>query len=150
MIGTDPGANLMQQHSPQTEQSLPVAVSAWLVLRAYFELLRVDAQLAWRGFSIVYENVSNSRLRKGRFKARTDTDICRAVDLACVFYFKEVRCLQRSAATTTLLRRSGLSAEMVLGVQTCPFRAHAWVEIAGRVVSDKAYTPAMYIVMDRC
>ena len=140
----------MQQHSPQPEQSLPVPVSAWLVLRAYSELLRVDAQLAWRGFSVVYEKVRSSRLRNGRCEARTETDICRAVDLACVFYFKEVRCLQRSAATTMLLRRSGLSAEMVLGVQTCPFRAHAWVELAGRVVNDKAYTPAMYTVMDRC
>lgn len=140
----------MQQHSPQPEQSLPVPVSAWLVLRAYSELLRVDAQLAWRGFSVVYEKVRSSRLCKGRCEAGTETDICRAVDLACVFYFKEVRCLQRSAATTMLLRRSGLSAEMVLGVQTCPFRAHAWVELAGRVVNDKAYTPAMYTVMDRC
>jgi hypothetical protein len=140
----------MQQHSPQTEISLPVTVSAWLVLRAYFELLRVDGQLAWRRFSIVYEKVRSSRIRNGRCNARTETEICRAVDLACVFYFKEVRCLQRSAATTTLLRRSGLSAEMVLGVQTCPFRAHSWVELAGRVVNDKPYTPAIYTVMDRC
>jgi hypothetical protein len=140
----------MEQHFHQVEQSLPIAVPAWLVLRAYFELLRVDAQLAWRGFSVVYEKVRSSQARKDRHKAQTETDICRAVDLACVFYFKEVRCLQRSAATTTLLRRSGFSAEMVLGVQTCPYRAHAWVELAGRVVNDKPYTPAIYTVMDRC
>jgi hypothetical protein len=140
----------MKQHAQQIEQSLPVAVTPWLVLRAYFELLRVDAQLAWGGFSVVYEKVRSSQARKDRYKAQTETDICRAVDLACVFYFKEVRCLQRSAATTTLLRRSGFCAEMVLGVQTCPYRAHAWVELAGRVVNDKPYTPAMYTVMDRC
>ena len=140
----------MTQHGQQIEQSLPSTVTPWLVLRAYFELLRVDAQLTWRGFSVVYEKVRSSQTRKDRYKAQTETDICRAVDLASVFYFKEVRCLQRSAATTTLLRRSGFCAEMVLGVQTCPYRAHAWVELAGRVVNDKPYTPATYTVIDRC
>lgn len=140
----------MKQHCQQIEQALPVAVTPWLVLRAYFALLCVDAQLAWRGFSVVYEKVRNFQTRKDRHKAQTEAAICRAVDLACVFYFKEVRCLQRSAATTTLLRRSGFCAQMVLGVQTCPYRAHAWVELAGRVVNDKPYTPTMYTVMDRC
>ena len=140
----------MKLQNEQIEPSHPIAVSPWLVLRAYFELLRIDVRLAWSGFSAVYEKVRSSQARKDRQHAQAETDICRAVDLACVFYFKEVRCLQRSAATTTLLRRSGFCAEMVLGVQTCPYRAHAWVELAGRVVNDKPYTPAMYTIMDRC
>jgi len=31
-----------------------------------------------------------------------------------------------------------------------PFKAHAWVEVDGRVVNDKLYTPEMYGVLDRC
>jgi hypothetical protein len=31
-----------------------------------------------------------------------------------------------------------------------PFKAHAWVEVAGKVVNDKSYTPSMYAVLDRC
>ena len=31
-----------------------------------------------------------------------------------------------------------------------PFKAHAWVEVAGVVVNDKPYMPEMYAVLDRC
>jgi hypothetical protein len=39
---------------------------------------------------------------------------------------------------------------MVIGAQQLPFKAHAWVEVDGRVVNDKPYVPEMYTVLDRC
>ena len=36
------------------------------------------------------------------------------------------------------------------GVQKLPFKAHAWVEVDGRVVNDKPYMREMYTVLDRC
>lgn len=138
------------QHTPNATQTLPMLSSIRLVVCAFIELLRVDIRLARRGFPVVYEHVRNSPVRRGRVSARTDAQICHAVDLACVFYFKQVRCLQHSAAATSLLRRAGFFAEMVIGVQPSPFRAHAWVEVGGRVVNDKPYTSALYTVMERC
>src|SRR2546429_201170 len=55
----------------------------------------------------------------------------------------------------------GIRDVAVTGVQTCalpifigaqqmPFKAHAWVEVDGRVVNDKSYTPELYAVLDRC
>jgi hypothetical protein len=38
---------------------------------------------------------------------------------------------------------------MVIGAQQMPFRSHAWVEVEGRVVNDKPYTPEMYPVLER-
>jgi len=140
----------MQNHSSKTQKVLRSAGSTWLVLRAWIELLRVEWRLAMRGFPVVYENVRDSPVHNSGLSAQAGEEICHAVDLACVFYFKQVRCLQRSAATTVLLRHAGLAAEMVIGVQPCPFRAHAWVEVAGRIVNDKPYTSEMYTVMDRC
>lgn len=137
-------------YTPKTEQTLRMAGSIWLVVCAFIELLRVDIRLRRRGFPVVYESVRDSPVRRGRVIARTDVEICQAVNLACVFYFKQVRCLERSAATTSLLRRAGFFAEMVIGVQPSPFRAHAWVEVAGRVVNDKPYTSALYKVVERC
>jgi hypothetical protein len=61
-----------------------------------------------------------------------------------------VMCLQRSAATTLLLRRHGFKAEMVIGAQILPFRSHAWVEIGGVVVNDKPYMPDIYRFLERC
>ena len=72
------------------------------------------------------------------------------MDLALIWYWKKVLCLQRSAAATCLLRRYGVQAHLVMGAQQMPFRAHAWVEVDGRVVNDKPYTPEMFAVIDRC
>jgi hypothetical protein len=58
--------------------------------------------------------------------------------------------LQRSAATACLLRRYCVEAHMVIGAQQMPFKAHAWVEVGGRVVNDKPYVAEMYSVLDRC
>jgi hypothetical protein len=58
-------------------------------------------------------------------------------------------CLQRSAATACLLKRCGIPAQMVIGAQQMPFKAHAWVEVDGRVVNDKPYMTEIYAVLDR-
>ena len=76
--------------------------------------------------------------------------LCRAMDLACVFYLHRVLCLQRSAATTLLLRHHGVSAEMVIGIKQLPFRSHAWVEVAGLIVNDKPYLREVYQELERC
>ena len=67
-----------------------------------------------------------------------------------MWYPETSLCLQRSATLTCLLRKSGVRAEMVLGVQQLPFRAHAWVEVNGSVVNDKPYVSEIYAVWDRC
>lgn len=121
-----------------------------LLLLAYFELLRVDVQLAFRGFQKVHSRVRNFERKQRPLKTRATDEICRSVDVASVLYFKEVRCLQRSAATTCLLREHGIPAEMVIGVQQWPFRAHAWVEVKHRIVNDKSYMTEIYGVMERC
>lgn len=77
-------------------------------------------------------------------------ELCRAMDLACAFYFKQVLCLQRSAATTLLLRRYGHRAEMVIGAQVLPFKSHAWVESNGIVVNDRSYIAELYAPLERC
>ena len=132
------------------QKRFPRAAGVWLIIRAYVALLGAGAQLARGGFPAVHDNVCNALVAGHHLIAWTDAEICHAVDRACVFYGKEVRCLQRSAAAAVLLRKAGFRAELVVGVQTCPFRAHAWVEIAGRVVNDKPYVPTLYAVLDRC
>jgi hypothetical protein len=74
----------------------------------------------------------------------------RAIDLACVFYLHRVLCLQRAAATTILLRRHGVSAEMIVGIKQFPFRSHAWVEVEGSIANDKPYLREIYQELQRC
>jgi transglutaminase superfamily protein len=119
----------------------------WLVCQSYCALLRFDMYLIRNDFGALHRSVRNAVTAP--FRGLAANSICRAVDLASVFYFKEVLCLQRSAAATVLLRKYGIRAELVVGVQHWPFRAHAWVEVDGQVVNDKPYTSEMYAVLDR-
>jgi hypothetical protein len=121
-----------------------------LVLQAYLKLIHFHVYLVRGDFSALYKRVRNSRASKRMPDPGTVERICAAVDFACIWYWKEVLCLHRSAATACLLKQYGVPAEMVIGAQQIPFKAHAWVEVNGTVVNDKSYTPEMYPVLDRC
>jgi len=123
---------------------------SFLVLNAYLKLIYFDLYLAWGNFSTLHDKVRRCPTGNKTASADAIERICSAVDMACIWYWKEALCLQRSAATACLLRRFGIPAQMVIGAQQMPFKAHAWVEVDGRVVNDKPYTPEMYAVLDRC
>lgn len=121
-----------------------------LVLEAYSKLVQFDFYLARGNFPALYQKVSNYPISTSRDLVDATEKICAAVDMACIWYWKEVLCLQRSAATACLLKRYGVPAQMMIGAQQMPFKAHAWVEVDGRVVNDKPYMQEMYAVLDRC
>ena len=121
-----------------------------LTMKAYLMLTHFDIYLVRGDFAALYDKVRSYPLHGTKPTANSILRICSAVDTACIWYWREVLCLQRSATTACLLRRHGVPAQMVIGVQQLPFRAHAWVEVGGRVVNDKPYIPEMYAVLDRC
>jgi hypothetical protein len=121
-----------------------------LVFRAYWNLVYFDLRLVRGNFGALHDKVRTFPVRDRKADEKTAPRVCRAVDIACICYWKQVLCLQRSVATACLLKKNGVPATLVLGAQQVPFKAHAWVEVDGRVVNDKAYTPEMYAVLDRC
>lgn len=122
----------------------------FLVLRAYLRLIYFDLFLVRGNFAALYQKVHNYPMGKVTEDPDASSRICAAVDMACIWYWKEALCLQRSAATACLLRRYGIPAQVIIGAQQMPFKAHAWVEVDGRVVNDKSYMREMYAVLDRC
>jgi|SRR5581483_5092210 len=120
-----------------------------LLLSAYSELTRLEFYLARRDFEGLYQRIRKQPMEEKHTSSPSTEQICAAVDLACAWYWKHVLCLQRSAATVCLLKRHGVRALLVMGVQQVPFRAHAWVEVGGRVANDKPYVPDVYAVLDR-
>jgi hypothetical protein len=123
---------------------------SFLVLKAYLKLIHFDLYLTLGNFAALHAKVRNYPVGKTMPALDAVERICSAVDMACIWYWKEALCLQRSAAAACLLKRHGVPAQMVIGAQRMPFKAHAWVEVHGRVVNDKSYTPEMYAVLDRC
>jgi hypothetical protein len=122
-----------------------------LMFESYLLLARLDLMMRFRSFESIHDLVRNRMIGQCRSDKIVSVEtVCKAIDLACVFYPKPVMCLQRSAALALLLRRYGLRAEMVIGAQVVPFKSHAWVEVDGKVVNDKPYMHDIYRVLDRC
>jgi hypothetical protein len=121
-----------------------------LYFEAYVMLFRFDIYLARGNFAALYDKVRSCPTRRKTTPPGAIERICSAVDMAAIWYWKEALCLQRSAATACLLRRHGAQAHMIIGAQRLPFKAHAWVEVDGRVVNDKPYVGEIYLVLDRC
>lgn len=121
-----------------------------LILEAYWMLVRFERWVARGDFRSLYDQVRGFPLRNQLAAPDTIERICSAVDLASIWYWKRVRCLERSASTACLLRSRGVPAQLVIGAQCIPFKAHAWVEVYGRVVNDKPYVREIYAALDRC
>jgi hypothetical protein len=121
-----------------------------ITFTAYRELLSFEYPLFRKNFPAIYDRVRKTPLGTRLRNAPGCTQICQAVDLAAVFYFRKVLCLQRSAATVRLLKRHGFPAQLVIGVQQLPFAVHAWVELDDRVINDKPYMSDIYSVLARC
>src|SRR6185437_5327236 len=103
-----------------------------LFFEALFGLIAYDAVLLAGKFKTVRRLVERWKVANER--ARGDElvgQIARAVNLACIWYPRQVLCLQRASVTTCMMRSHGIPAAMILGAQKMPFAAHAWVEVNG-------------------
>jgi hypothetical protein len=122
-----------------------------LLAECYLHLLWIEFFMVFRNLNALHSKVRREEVRDSIPEMSYGVEeVCNAMDLACVFYPKQVLCLQRSAATTLLLRRHGIRAEMVIGAHLLPFKSHAWVEVAGVIVNDKPYMQEIYQVLERC
>jgi prolyl oligopeptidase len=121
-----------------------------LFLRALSALFAYDVLSKLFDFQTMYKMVRRWSVARGSADQSSVDRVCRAVNYACVWYPKQVLCLQCSFVTTYLLRKQGVPAQMVLGAQKLPFKAHAWVEVHGRAVNERSNVQETYAVWDRC
>lgn len=121
-----------------------------LFFQALFMLLAYDILSALCRFQTIHSMVRGWKVNRRTATSDLIDRVCMAVNYTCVWYPKQVLCLQRSFVTTYLLRKHGIAAQMVLGAQKLPFKAHAWVEVDGRAVNERSNVQAAYAVWDKC
>jgi hypothetical protein len=121
-----------------------------LFLQSLFMLLAYDTLSGLCRFQTIHRMVRGWKVNDKTAGSGVIERVCMAVNYACVWYPKQAFCLQRSFVTAYLLRRHGVAAEMVLGAQKLPFKAHAWVEVDGRPINERSNVRATYAVWDRC
>jgi hypothetical protein len=120
-----------------------------LFFQALVALFAYDILSTCRPFRAVHSTVKRWKVVDKPVAQEAIDRVCAAVNYACVWYPKRALCLQRSFVTTYLLRKQGAPAQMVLGAQKLPFKAHAWVEVNGRAVNERSNVQA-YGVWERC
>jgi len=121
-----------------------------LFFRALLLLLAYDILRSICRFQTIYSMVRGWKVNRGTVGQSIIDRVCMAVNYACVWYPKQALCLQRSFVTTYLLRKHGVAAQVVLGAQKLPFKAHAWVEVDGRAINERSNVQETYAVWDRC
>lgn len=110
-------------------------IEAWIVLAAM--------RVAVRTISLARLSKLTSRSRGKRLGDRdlpSVEAIVRAVDRASVAIPGGRNCLLRALTAELMLRRVNYETELKIGVAKPPhgeFRAHAWVEIAGKIVTGE-------------
>ena len=122
----------------------------WLFWKAFFGLLAFDLFGLGRNFARLHRTVSAWPVAKISVSPCIAERACDAVNRACAWYPKRALCLQRSVVTTCLLRSCGIAAHMVLGTQSLPFKAHAWVEVENRPINERTDVKSAYAVCERC
>ena len=117
-----------------------------LTFQAFCAMARYDLTNTVFGFRRVQQRLKRSAVRRCA-RRQPAALLCAAVNLAACFYFKPVRCLQRSVVTVRLLRKYGIDGHLAIGYRPSPFLSHAWVEVDGQVVNDSpAYKERLEIL----
>lgn len=107
------------------------------IFNALVTLIRVQ-YLVKKGIGPVINSVK-SFSKSADFVIPTEKEIQQlsdAVDIACSFYVKKVFCLSWAATFALLALKKRWKCNFVIGAQSYPFYAHAWVEIDDKVIND--------------
>jgi len=118
--------------------------------KALVGLVAFDLVLYSRDFATLHRVVRSWKLKGTRAPQDVTSRVCDAINRACTWYPKHALCLQRSAVTACLLRSCGVPAQLVLGAQKLPFKAHAWVEVDGTAINERTDVQSIYGVWERC
>lgn len=121
-----------------------------LFWKAFLGLLAFDVLLLGRNFARLHRIVRGWKVASREVPQDIVDQVCKAMNHACVWYPKRALCLQRSVVMTCMLRSYGVSAQMVLGAQRLPFKAHAWVEVDRQAINERTNVQALYGVWERC
>lgn len=119
-----------------------------LIGEAYLRLIGHDVFMCLHDFRALCQRIGKIQLHSSSKDKSCTTGIDSALSIACAFYPKQVLCLQRSAVLVHMLRVRGIDAKLVIGTQTLPFRAHAWVAIEGTVFNDRLASRETFRILE--
>lgn len=108
------------------------------IIRAYYMLFKIDTKMKRSGIAAIIALLKKETFKKNSYNPSEQEikKLSAAIDAASILYPKKIYCLAWSATFTVLALKKGWQSNLVIGVQTNPFYAHAWAECAGDVIHD--------------
>lgn len=131
--------------------SLPAAQRR-AVLRAALWLLLVRVLLRWLSLPRLQARLARGLAPPSRgYDPAALAPIAEAVDIAARNLLPPATCLPRALVLWRQARAVGFPAELRIGVARPEgaLRAHAWLEVEGRVVGDRADVARVYAPLER-
>jgi hypothetical protein len=108
------------------------------ILRCLLVLSVFDAMLRVGGVRAAIRLAHRLGRSGGRSSEVDPTALASRVAAAASLYPRRALCLEQSLVLFVLLRRRGIAAELRFGVRPYPFLAHAWIEVAGEPLHERA------------
>lgn len=110
--------------------------NTYQTLRAFITLYTVQRAIHNGGMKALFELIATSKINGNSHNhpSLVVANIIKAVDSATKFWPKKIYCLGWASTFTLEARRQGLPCNLVIGVQTHPFYAHAWAELSDKTV----------------
>ena len=121
----------------------------WMFFYIVYEVLVVHIFLKRYGFGetikLYLEDLKNYNNISGNLNFDQIKKIILLIDKVCFMFWGNAECLHRSLVGFKILRKQGVSVELVVGVKKFPFSSHAWLELNNEVINDLTSIKDNYI-----
>ena len=109
------------------------------IIKAFFELAKMHRTMKRGGINGILNKIKKLSSSNAKLHQPTDQEVNRlaaAVDAASLLYPKKTFCLAWASTFVLLALQKNWSCNLAIGIQTNPFYAHAWAQMAGKVIHD--------------
>lgn len=113
--------------------------SKYQVLKALFELIKVHHLVKNKGIQEILnliKKISSKKTKLCNPSKKEINELASIIDAATILYSQKTFCLAWATTFVVMAFKKNWSCNLVIGIQTNPFYAHAWAESAGRVIHD--------------
>lgn len=113
-------------------------ISFFTLLYYLYILLKVRVILKVLGINYIIKTVIKKKnsIDNAQSNMETVNKLRNNLNIACMFFPTKTKCLEWAIAYIFIAFRKKIKCNLVIGVQTMPFVAHAWIEYDNKPFSD--------------
>lgn len=109
----------------------------WDIIKAFCMLTKIHRIMKRQGIGGILYRIEKFTKKNRIIPSEAEIKkLIDAIDAASLIYPKKTYCLAWAATFVIMAQKRGWESQLVIGVQSHPFYAHAWAEMNGKVIHD--------------